>query len=450
MDFNSVLKSLNTDISGDLSIGGDAAHRSYFDEFNSRTPLAVARVADPHDVSTVVRFAAETGTPLAVRAGGHGFLGHSTPDGGLVIDLERLNQVEVDPGTRTAWAGGGVVASDYTAEAASHGLATGFGDTGSVGVTGITLAGGIGLLHRKVGLSLDNVLAAEIVTADGELRHIDEENDPDLFWAIRGGGGNFGVVTRLRFRLHPIDDVLGGMLILPASAETMAGLVEVAQEASNDLSMIIATAVAPPLPFLPEELHGRLITLSLLAHAGEPMAAEREIQELRSLGSPLLDTIERVPYPSLFEADAPHPVSIAFRSTFSDGFTTGHANVAMDALGNSTAAMSYVQIRVLGGAVAAVPHAETAFAHRDRPMLVNVAAAFDDPGRRATHESWVGATSEKLQVGERGVYVNFHTDDSPDEVRRAYPGHWDRLIDIKTKYDANNLFSANHNITLQG
>lgn len=449
MDIKSALEALDSDLSGELTIGGDDAHRSYFDEYNRRTPLAVARVADPADVSMVVRFAADSGVPLAIRAGGHGFLGHSSPEGGLVVDLERMTQIEVDPNTRTAWAGGGVVASEYTAEASRDGLATGFGDTGSVGVTGITLAGGIGFLHRKFGLSLDNVLAAEIVTADGEVRVIDERNEPDLFWAIRGGGGNFGVITRLQFQLHPVAEILGGMLILPASAETMALLVSVAREASDDLSMIIATAVAPPLPFLPEDLHGKLITMSLLAHVGEPVAADREIGELRGLGSPLLDTVERIPYPSLFEADAPHPVSIAFSSTFSDDFTSEQAAMAMGALGDSTAAMSYIQVRVLGGAVSDVAHDETAFAHRERPMLVNVAAAFDEPSQRARHESWVRTTSEKVQVGERGVYVNFHTDDSPDEVRRAYPGHWDRLVEIKTKYDGDNLFSANHNISPQ-
>lgn len=194
----------------------------FYKEFASRRPLARVHVTNSSDVSKVVRFARDAGVGLAVRAGGHSVLGHSTSDGGLVLDLSSLKDIEVDAVSHTAWAAGGVLTGEYTSRLAEEGLATGFGDTGTVGVTGLTLGGGVGFLHRKLGLTIDSVLGAEIVTADGEIRHVDGEESPDLFWAIRGGGGNFGVVTGLHLRLHPVDSVIGGMLVLPATPKVIA------------------------------------------------------------------------------------------------------------------------------------------------------------------------------------------------------------------------------------
>lgn len=453
MNTETSLRRLGSEIRGDLIAPSDRAYDdrsgSFYGEFNKRRPAAVALAADAPDVSTVVRFAQEEDIPLAVRAGGHSILGHSSPDGALVVDLSRLKSLDIDSDGRTAWAGGGVLAGEYTLAVAERGLVTGFGDTPSVGITGITLGGGVGFLHRKLGLTLDSVIGAEIVTADGQIREIDEENDPDLFWAIRGGGGNFGVVTRLRYRLHPVDTVLGGMLILPATPSTVADFVGIAENASDDLSVIGGVAVAPPLPILPEEVHGRMVIIGMMVHAGDPETAEAEVGQFRKLATPLMDGLEMMPYAKMYQEEGgpPSPVAISGRSFFSDRFSLDDAEKAIDALEESTAPMSVVQIRVLGGAVARVPVDATAFAHRQRAMVVNVASAYEEPGDRPVHEEWVSSLRGELQHGAPGVYVNFQADDSEESVREAYPGStWDRLVDVKTKYDQDNLFASNHNI----
>ena len=230
-----------------------------------RRPAAVVRPADAEDVARTVTFAAENGLEVAVRSGGHSLAGHSSTEGGVVIHLGDMNRIDVDPENRTAWAQTGATAGEYTKAAAEHGLATGFGDTASVGIGGITLAGGIGFLVRKYGLTIDNVLAAEVVTADGSILNVDAEENPDLFWAIRGGGGNFGVVTRIKYRLVPVSDIVGGMLILPATPEAIAGFAAEAEAAPEELSTIANVMKAPPLPFLPEAAHGKFVLLGLMA-----------------------------------------------------------------------------------------------------------------------------------------------------------------------------------------
>lgn len=421
----------------------------FYKEFAARRPLARVQVANSSDVSKVIRFARDTGVGLAVRAGGHSVVGHSTSDGGLVLDLSSLKDIEVDADSRTAWADGGVLAGEYTSRVAEHGLATGFGDTGTVGVTGITLGGGVGFLHRKLGLTIDSVLGAEIVTADGEIRHVDSEDNPDLFWAIRGGGGNFGVVTRLRLRLHPVDSVIGGMLVLPANPKVIADFATAAQEACEDVSAIAGVMVAPPMPFLPEEIHGKLVVIGLLVHAGISDAGNAEIDRFRRLAKPLHDDLKVMRYVEMFppEAEAPQPEAMSMRSIFSDEFTDAEAEAVVDALGSSSALMSVVQIRVLGGEVARVPVTDTAFAHRDRAMILNVAAAYGSPFERPDHEDWVDDLSEGIRRGAPGSYANFAGDDSEKTVREIYPGPtWDRLVEVKAKYDEDNLFRSNQNI----
>jgi FAD/FMN-containing dehydrogenase len=222
-------------------------------------PAAIIRVMDAEDVAGVLSLARETGLELAVRSGGHSVAGYSLTEGGIVLDLRDMRAVNIDPKNRTAWVETGLTAGEFTAAADVYSLATGFGDTGTVGIGGITLGGGVGYLARKHGLTIDNLLAAEIVTADGQLRHVDFEHHPDLFWAIRGGGGNFGVATRFQFRLHEMGEIMGGMLILPATPEIIAGFISEAEAAPDELSTIANIMPAPPMPFLPAEVHGKVI-----------------------------------------------------------------------------------------------------------------------------------------------------------------------------------------------
>ena len=277
--------SLNGKVIGADDPGYDDARRVVFTGFDRR-PAAIVRAADASDVARVVTLARETGAELAVRGGGHSRAGHGTSEGGIVLDLSAMNAVEVDADGRTAWAQTGVTAGDYTRATGEHGLATGLGDTPTVGLGGITLSGGIGFLVRRNGLTIDDLLAAEVVTADGELLEVDEETHADLFWALRGGGGNFGVVTRLRFRLHEIDEVVGGMLMLPASADVITGLIAAAEAAPEELSVIANILKAPPLPFIPAEQHGKPVVIALMVYAGDAEAGERAIAPIRALAHP--------------------------------------------------------------------------------------------------------------------------------------------------------------------
>jgi FAD/FMN-containing dehydrogenase len=413
-----------------------------------RRPLAIVRVANANDVVYVVSLARETGIELAIRSGGHSIPGHSVSEGGIVLDLSEMKALQIDPHGRTAWAETGLTAGEFTVAAGAHGLATGFGDTGSVGIGGITLGGGVGFLVRKYGMTIDDLLAAEIVTANGELLRIDANTHPDLFWAIRGGGGNFGVVTRFQFRLHPIDMVVGGMLFLPATPEIVRSFVAEAEAAPEELSTILNVMVAPPMPFIPAEYHGKLIIMTMMVYAGDIEAGLRAVAPFRALATPVADMIRPMHYPEMYppeQADY-HPIA-ASRTMFIDTVDQHTVDVVFEHLRSSTAQMAVTQIRVLGGALARIPAEATAFAHRHRRMMVNVAALYGNPAEAAKHETWVIDFAAALRQGDFGAYVNFLGADGKDRIRDAYPGAtWDRLIAIKTRYDPTNVFRLNQNI----
>ena len=264
----------------------DEARRVYF-HGHDRRPAAIVRAAGVDDVARVIALARDEGLELAVRSGSHSSAGHGTTDDGVVLDLSGLDSLELDAGARTAWAGPGLTAGEYTRAADEHGLATGFGDTASVGVGGITLSGGLGFLVRKHGLTIDDLLAAEVVTADGQVLTVDDGSHPELFWALRGGGGNFGVVTRLKLRLHELGQVVGGMLMLPATPELIAAFVAAAQAAPEELSTVAGVMLAPPMPFIPAEHHGKPMLMIMLVFAGPPEAGEPAVAQLRALGEPV-------------------------------------------------------------------------------------------------------------------------------------------------------------------
>jgi FAD/FMN-containing dehydrogenase len=359
-----------------------------------------------------------------------------------------MKGLDIDAEQRTAWAEAGLTAGEYTTAAGAYGLATGFGDTGSVGIGGITLGGGIGLLVRKYGLTIDDLLAAEIVTADGQTRHVDHDNHPDLFWAIRGGGGNFGVVTRFKFRLHEVGAIVGGMLILPAAPDILRSFIAEAEAAPEELSAIVSVMTAPPMPFLPAEYHGQLVTMALMVYAGDAEAGERALAPFRALATPLVDMLRPMTYPEIYppESEGYHPVA-AIRTLFLDALDQRDADVIFEHLRESTAQMAAAQLRVLGGAVARVPVEATAFAHRQRRIMASVAAIYQQPDEAAKHEAWVTDFAAALQRGEAGAYVNFLSDEGAARVREAYPGAtWDRLVAIKARYDPTNLFRRNQNI----
>jgi hypothetical protein len=438
-------------ISGRVIRPDDAEYdkaRALFYGGMDRRPAAIVRVADAADVARVIGIARESGMALGVRSGGHSPVGYSVPDGGIVLDLAEMRALEIDAERRTAWAETGLTAAEYTTAADAHGLATGFGDTGSVGIGGLTLGGGIGYLVRKHGLTIDDLLAAEIVTADGELVRADAASHPDLFWAVRGGGGNFGVATRFQVRLHEVGTIVGGMLMIHATPDIVHSFIALAEAAPEELSTIANVMTAPPMPGVPEETHGKLVIFGMLCYAGPVEAGERAVAPFRALAAPIMDMVKPIRYPGMYPPEDPsyHPIA-AGRTFFIDRVDRPVADLVVERLGASNAKLRVAQIRVLGGAMARVPVEATAFAHRRSRIMVSVAALGDTTEEARSYEPWVTSFAAELQQSDTGRYVNFLGDEGTASIRAAYPGAtWDRLRTIKARYDPTNLFRHNQNI----
>jgi len=425
----------------------DKARTSFYGGFDSR-PGAIVRVADANDVARVITIARESGAEFIVRGGGHGVAGYATPQGGIVLDLKDMRALDIDAEGRSAWAETGLTAAEYTTAADAHGLATGFGDTGSVGIGGLTLGGGVGYLVRKHGLTIDDLLAADVVTADGQLRHVDAQTEPDLFWAIRGGGGNFGVATRFRYRLHPLAAIVGGMMMLPATADVIQSFIALAEAAPDELSTIANVMPAPPMPFVPTEHHGKLVIFAMMCYAGAVDAGERAIAPFRALAVPIVDMVKPSRYPEMYPPDDPnyHPIATG-RTFFIDSVDRKVADTIVDQLNSTDAQMRVAQLRVLGGAMARVPVDDTAFAHRRSKIMANVAALYGSPDQASVYEPWVHRFVAALKQSDTGAYVNFLVDEGEARIRDAYPGKtWDRLRSIKRRYDPTNFFRLNQNI----
>jgi FAD/FMN-containing dehydrogenase len=410
-------------------------------------PAVIVRVADLADVAAVIALARETGLELAVRSGGHSGAAHSTVEGGIVLDVRDLRELDIDVEGRTAWVGAGQTAGDVTTALAEHGLAIGFGDTGSVGVGGITLGGGVGFLVRSQGLTIDNLLAAELVTAAGEVLTVDETSHPDLFWAIRGGGGNFGVVTRFRFRLHELGQIVGGMLIQPATPEAITRLMTAAAAAPEGLSLIANVMPCPPMPFVAEERHGELVIFSLVCWSGPVDEADAALAPIRAAAEPIADMLQPMSYAGIYGPEDPdyHPLAVS-RNLFMDGVDADDARLMVEQLQASDAPLRVVQLRPLGGAMARVAPDATAFAHRNQRVMGNVAAFYAGPEDVDAKTAWVDRLTEALRDGP-AAYVNFVGDEGPERVRAAYPGAtYERLAAIKRRYDPDNVFRRNQNV----
>jgi FAD/FMN-containing dehydrogenase len=444
------LRRLRLELAGEVIGPDDASYeaaRSVFVPTFDKRPAAIVRPVDDAAVASVVELARESGIELAVRGGGHSMAGHSASEGGLVLDLAWLDDLEIDVDARVATASAGLTAGRVTKEVGERGFSLGFGDTASVGIGGLTLGGGVGYLVRKHGLTVDSLLSADVVTADGRVLQVDESNHPDLFWAIRGGGGNVGVVTCFRYRLHPDDGGTGGMLVLPATPETLVSFVEAASEAPDELSTIANVMPAPPMPFLAEEHHGRPVVLVFLFHAGPREDAQGALAPFRSIAEPLADLLRPLSYADMYPPENGGGPLASGRTLFVDGLERGAAAEILGRLEASAAQLRVAQLRVLGGAMARVPADATAFAHRRRRMLVNLGAVYGTPGEAPVHEAWLDAFAESLSGSDTAAYVNFLGDEGPERVRDAYPGEtWNRLREIKRRYDPGNVFRVNHNV----
>jgi FAD/FMN-containing dehydrogenase len=446
------LEAFETGLTGTILLPGshgyDEARLVHHAQADGR-PALIVRAADAGDVARTVSLARESGLTLSVRGGGHSIVGFGTNDGGIVLDLGAMKGLHIDPDRRLAWAQPGLTAGEYTAAAAAHGLATPFGDTASVGIAGLTLGGGIGWLVRKHGLTIDALQAVEIVTADGRQVTASEDSHPDLFWAVRGGGGNFGVVTRFQFKLFPVGEVLGGALFLPATKTTLQALAPIAAAAPEELSTISFLMHIPPAPFVPAELIGAPSLVVMFVWAGDAQEGQAALAPFRAAAQPLIDMAMPMPYPGIYQFTAAGEQR-GF-AVHASRFVTELDDDAIETMLAANAApsspMAMIQLRVLGGAMARVAADATAFAHRSAPILATVIVPFDDPATEPAQRAWADRVSSALAPRDAGVYANFLEDEGDERIHAAYPaGTYERLADVKRRYDPANVFRMNQNI----
>ncbi|HEY1293066.1 MAG TPA: FAD-binding oxidoreductase [Chloroflexota bacterium] len=452
---SSALEALATRLAGEMILPEDArydaARRVWNKEF-LRRPSLVVRAADVMDVMHTVDFARCQNLPLAVRSGGHSLAGFGSVDDGVVLDLSLLKGISIDPERQTAWVQPAVTSEELAPRAAEYGLGLSTGDAPTVGIGGLTLGGGIGFMVRKYGLTIDSLLAAEVVTADGKLVTASSTEHPDLFWALRGGGGNFGIVTAFQFQLRPVGTVLGGALIYPATPEVVGDYARRALAAPDGLTTITLLLKAPPLPIIPEELHGRLILMILAVYLGDLEEGRNALEPLRTLGPGLVDLTGPMPYHAIFDFTRDPTVSSHHvgRTLFLREFPDTLAEIVINHLERGTSPLSIAQIRPLGGALARVPNDATAFAHRDAPYMLAVINDWDGPDAEAEapiHHAWVQEFWNAVRPYGSGVYVNFLEAEERGRIREAYPGDtYARLAAVKRRYDPTNFFRQNQNV----
>ena len=449
----SPLESLRRQLSGDILLPGDETYqvaRQMISFSHNNFPAVIVKAATNEDVALGVRFAREHGIPLSVRSGGHSVAGHSVIDGAVTIDLTGMKGVTIDPETRLARVQGGARSVDLAWPANQLGLALSTGDTGSVGLGGLVTGGGIGYFVRKYGIAADRLRSATIVTADGDIITASANVNPDLFWAIRGGGGNFGIIVEFEFELVPVETVYAGALILPATREVVRGYLDYAADAPEDLTTIATMVHVPPAPFVPEHRIGESALLILAVFDGDEESGKAAMAPLRALGEPIADTLSMVPYPAIFQymewAEAQHGGDI--RMLFTDEIPDSTIDDFIDAMDKATSPFAGIHLRGLGGAFARVPRESTAFVHRDRKYFVAILGVYMDPADDPeVHSKWTQDIWSKISHLSQGVYVNFLQDEGESRIRDAYPGivH-ERLAAVKAKYDPDNVFRHNQNI----
>ncbi len=436
---------------GQVTLPGDSNYdevRQVFYGGIDKKPAVIIRVINKEDVQKAIKLAKEKGLELAIRSGGHSVAGYSTTDGGIVIDLRDMKMIDIDTSKKTVWAETGLTAGELTGELDKHDMVLGFGDTGSVGIGGITLGGGVGFLARKFGLAIDNLLAAEIVTANGDVLRVDADNHADLFWALKGGGGNFGVVTKFQYRLHELGSCYGGMLLLPATAEVITDLVKLAQKAPEELSVIANVMPAFPLPFVPEKYHGKLSVMALMVYAGDPKEGEKATTPFKALAKPIADLLKPMRYKDIFfpEDNSYHPTAVS-KNMHLNKVSLKLAEDAIQWLDKIDAPIKALQLRVLGGAMSRVPEGETAYAHRQNVIMANIAAFYEAEKDRPTKQKWVKDFSAALYQGDNAAYVGFLGPSEQGRLNAAYPdATLKRLKEVKSKYDPENFFKRNFNI----
>jgi FAD/FMN-containing dehydrogenase len=449
------IEALRSEVTGPVITPGDPDYdeaRRVYNFMIDRRPAAVVRCASSADVAAVVRYAAATGTELAVRGGAHSVPGFGTADDAIVADLSGLSTVAVDPAARTARAGGGVTWGNFNEATAAHGLATTGGIISTTGVGGLTLGGGIGYLSRGYGLSCDNLLSARVVTADGMTVTASDGDHPDLFWALRGGGGNFGVVTEFTFQLHPVSEIYGGPMFFELSdgAAILEYFNEYIKTAPREYGGFPAFQIAPPLPFVPEDRVGEPFVAVVSCWSGSNDDGEKVLQGFRDIATPVAEHVGPMPYPALnsaFDALVPPGLQHYWKAAFVGDLTPEAIRTHMEHGARVPVVNSTVHLYPINGACHDVSPDETAFGHRDATYAVVIAGMWPDPADNEAHTQWVKDYDAAIAPhSQGGGYINFASADDQSKVAANYGANYARLQEVKRRYDPDNLFHLNQNI----
>jgi len=443
-------------VRGDVIAPGDERYdeaRKVYNGMIDRRPAVVVRCAGVADVIAAVKAARAEGLNIAVRGGGHSVPGFGTADDALVVDLVRMKGIRVDPAARTARAEGGCTWGDYNHATHAFGLASTGGVVSTTGIAGLTLGGGIGYLCRSAGLSLDNLLSADVVLADGSFVTANKDANPDLFWALRGGGGNFGVVTSFEYRLHPLKNIVGGPMFFDVedAPDVMRAFNDYMTKAPRELYAVFAWQIAPPLPFIPEDRHGDTFCALVVCWTGPSDEAEKALAPLRGAGDPVAELVGPMPYPALNSAfDGLYPPGLQhyWKAAFGGELTDELIGAHMAHGPKVPVVQSTTHIYPINGAVHDVAPEATAFGHRDAKYATVIAGMWPEPAQNDANIKWVRDYFKAIAPhSDEGGYINFLAGDDMDRVRANYGRSYDRLVEIKAKYDPDNVFRFNQNLS---
>ena len=449
------IEELRAGFRGEIIEPGDKSYGSARRVYNAmidKRPRWIARCSDVADVIDAVRFAAGKDVPVSVRGGGHNGAGLGICDDGLAIDLSLLKDRRVDPKACTVRVGGGCICGEVDQAAHAFGIATRGCFISTTGVGGLTLGGGIGYLTRKYGLTIDNLIEADVVLADGRMVTASHEENPDLFWALRGGGGNFGIVTSFLFHLHPVDTVFGGPTFWPIeqSPEVLKAYQQFIAEAPEEVGGFFAFLVVPPAPTFPAELHGRKMCGVVWCYTGPMEKAESALRPMRQVGKPAFEHVGPVPFPALqstFDPLYPPGLQWYWKSDFYNALGDDAIGLLAEHASRIPTGLSTVHLYPVNGAVHRVAKDETAFTFRNSLLSGVIVGVDPDPANRAKITDWTRGYWEALHpFSAGGAYVNFLMDEGQERIRSTYGENYDRLAAIKKKYDPANFFRVNQNI----
>lgn len=445
---------LKAELRGELILAGDTRYeqaRRVWNGMIDRRPAAIVRCAGAADVINAIRFARSEGLPLAIRGGGHNVAGNAVCDDGLVIDFAVMRSLRVDPAHRTARADPGLTWGEFDREAQAFGLATTGGLISTTGIAGFTLGGGIGWLMRQYGLTCDNLLGVDLVTAEGRLVHASSDENPDLFWGVRGGGSNFGVVTSLQYRLQPVGALYAGMVLHPLHKgdSLLRFYRDYARDLPDALTTFVILLTVPPAPFIPEHLHGTQAVAVVAAHCGAVEDAEVAVRPLRRFGPPAFEHFAPMPYTalqSMFDPSAPAGMHNYWKSAYLGEITDDVIGALLAHAATMPRPWTAVHIHQLGGAVARAGEEGGAYAHRSAAFALNLVTMWADPCETEANIRWTRDVFDAIEPFAQGVYVNFLGEEGEERVRTAYGHQYARLAALKAKYDPTNFFRVNQNI----